>query len=106
MRTDKEIELLAWQWVANNSPIEAEVDVFQAFYWGVKTGQSHWIAVNDYLPEVGRNVLVYDAFGDFFELSCITEKGKWAYDERGNTPNPSHWCHLPAKPEKTYENKT
>jgi hypothetical protein len=100
MRTDKEIELLAWQWIADNSPIEAEIDVFQAFYWGVKAGQSHWIAVSDYLPEIGKDVLTYDKWGDFFKLSFITEKGKWAYDEQGNTPDPSHWCHLPEKPKK------
>lgn len=90
----------------DNSPIEAEWDVFQAFYWGVKTGQCHWIAVTDYLPETGEDVLTYDKLGDFFALRFITEKRKWAYDDRGNTPDPTHWCHLPIKPKGICESKT
>lgn len=97
MRTDKEIELLAWQWVADNSPIEAEKDVFQAFYWGVKTGQSHWIATSDVLPDPGKEVLMYDKAADYFALCFITQKGKW-YDERGYISPPDYWCDLPEKP--------
>lgn len=100
MRTDKEIELLARQWIADNDIVESQWDVFQAFFWGVKTGQTHWIATSDFLPKEGETVLTYDAQGDFFDLSFINHKGKWAYDERGNTPDPSHWCHLPVKPGK------
>jgi len=100
MRTDKEIELLSWQWVYDNEIIEAQKDVFQAFFWGVKTGQSHWIAIGDYLPEKGKNVLTYDKAADYFALSFITERNKWAYDERGNTPQPDYWCYLPEKPQE------
>lgn len=103
MRTNKEIELLAWQWVSDNDILEAQVDVFQAFFWGVKTGQSHWIASSDFLPPTGETVLTYDQMGDFYSLGFINSKGTWAYDERGNIPDPSHWHRLPEKPKEKDE---
>lgn len=58
-----------------------------------------WIKINDKLPELYKDVLVYTTEGNIVEAS-MTTKGYWTgYDYTGEIDvTPTHWMTLPEPP--------
>ena len=59
------------------------------------TPEPHWIPVTERLPEVGKSVLICDAYGDI----CLGHRANYGYyfpDFCGDrVKNVTAWCNLP-----------
>lgn len=53
----------------------------------------NWTRVEDYLPEKGLRVLVWNGHG--FKIAEIGGRGKW---KGAGLRRPTHWMHLPKAP--------